>query len=279
MALAGKWLEGGLRLVRPVGSGSHSVAYLAVTPGGQPCTVKVFQPSMLAHAQRELEVGQRFRHPRLARAVRLTWANDCPALVMTWVPGNTLFAHYRRRPAMHCEPYAYLTTLADVLEGLDYMHGLGVLHRDVKPDNILVQPSGQATLVDYDLSGPLDEPLSGQVGTPAFSSPEAQAGGGLGPESDLYGVGLLLYWGLWAALPEPGHPPQPVASDLRPPPALRAQAQALADDLLRPLAAGRPSSASAVREQLLRLRAQCSQPQPEAAPLHSHSQDSQGSAG
>ncbi|GHG03140.1 serine/threonine protein kinase [Deinococcus piscis] len=258
MALAGKRLEGGIRLVRPVGTGSHAVAYLAVTPGGQPCTVKLFRPSMLAHAQRELEVGQQFRHQRLARIVRLTQLGEYPALIMSWVPGDTLFAHYRQRPALRCEPYAYLTTLADVLEGLDHMHRLGTLHRDVKPDNILVQPSGHATLVDYDLSGPLGEDLSGQIGTPAFRSPEAEMGAGLGPQSDLYGVGLLLYWGLWGALPEPESAPLPAGGCSQLP--FQHQAEALTHQLLRPQAGVRPSSASAVRAQLLNWRTQVSAP-------------------
>ncbi|ADY25799.1 serine/threonine protein kinase [Deinococcus proteolyticus MRP] len=260
MALAGKRLEGGIRLVRPVGNGSHSVAYLAVTPGGQPCTVKLFQPSMLLHAQRELEVGRQFRHPRLARIARLSRLNDFPALIMGWVPGDTLFAHYRQRPALRCEPYAYLTTLADVLEGLSHMHSLGVLHRDVKPDNILVQPSGHATLVDYDLSGPPGEELVGQIGTPAFRSPEAQLGAGLGPESDLYGVGLLLYWGLWGSLPEPDGPPQPVGDRARTELPFQVQAEALVTQLLEPYPLARPSSAAAVREQLLHWRALLSTP-------------------
>ncbi|WP_261663533.1 serine/threonine-protein kinase [Deinococcus sp. Marseille-Q6407] len=280
MALAGRQLEGGIRLVRPVGNGSHSVAYLAVTASGQPCTVKLFQPQLLDHAQRELEVGSRFRHPRLSRVGRLTWLDDYPALVMSWVPGETLLAHYRRRPALRCEPYAYLTTLADVLDGLDHMHQLGMLHRDVKPDNILVQPSGRAILVDYDLSGPLDEPLHARVGTPAFQSPEAQAGGELGTASDLYGVGLLLYWGLWGALPEPDPDTDILdldalapeaelssgSSDVCPEPFFQAEAQTLIRQLLQPRAQGRPASAAAVRGELLNWREELPAPAAQPAP-------------
>lgn len=264
MALAGRQLEGGIRLVRPVGSGSHAVAYLAVTAAGRPCTVKLFKPHMLPHAQREWQVGRRFRHPRLTRLGYLTLLDDFPALVMSWVPGETLFARYRQRPALICEPQAYLTTLLDILEALEHMHGLGILHRDVKPDNILVQPTGHATLVDYDLSGPMHEPLGGQIGTPAFQSPEAQSGEELGPPSDLYGVGLLLHWGLWGYLPDEigtGKPspessaaidatfaelPPPVGCE--PPPFLPAALQLLAR-LLLPDAAQRPTAA-AVRAEL-----------------------------
>lgn len=202
MRAAGRQLEGGIRLLRPVGSGSHSVAYLAVTPEGQPCAVKIFRPQMEAHAQREYELGRQFQHPRLSRAAYLTQLDGVPALVMRWVPGQTLFARYTRRPALLAEPAAYLTTLIDVLEGLMHMHSLGILHRDLKPDNVLVQANGHATLVDFDLSGPMDEELLGQLGTPAFQSPEAQARQPLGVASDLYGIGLLLYWGLYGELPE-----------------------------------------------------------------------------
>lgn len=254
MALAGRQLEGGIRLVRPVGSGSHSVAYLAVTAMGHPCTVKLFRPSMLGHAERELQMGRRFRHPRLSRLGRLTWLDDHPALVMSWVPGAVLFSRYRERPALAHEPHAYLTTLLDTLEALEYMHELGVLHRDVKPDNILVQPTGHATLVDYDLSGPVAEPL-GQVGTPAFQSPEAQAGLELGPQSDLYGVGLLLHWGLLGELPEGDLPPESIpdsgAVEGYPQPFLE-DALGLLARLLSPDIAERPATAAEVQTELKR---------------------------
>ena len=260
MALAGKQLGGGIRLVRPVGNGSHAVAYLGVTPAGQPCTVKLFQPQMLPHAQCELSVGQQFKHPRLSRVGWLTEVDGYPALVMSWVPGETLFARYRQRPALVHEPHAFLTTLADVLEGLGHMHSLGMLHRDIKPDNILVQASGRATLVDYDLSGPVDEPLGGQIGTPAFQSPEAQAGAELGTQSDLYGVGLLLHWGLWGALPEPDVEPA-LEGDAPAAPAFYAEAATLAQQLLHPRAGGRPAEALSVREELLGWRARLQAPE------------------
>ena len=149
-----------------------------------------------------------------------------------------------RPPALIHERQAYLRTLSDVLEALMAMHVGGWLHRDVKADNILVQPSGEAQLLDYDLSGPLyevfDAPL--RIGTAAFQSPEARLGAALGPQSDLYSVGVLLYWGLCGTLPDSPHP-QFSAGPLG----------TLCRRLLDPDLARRPGDAGQVRSELLKL--------------------------
>lgn len=202
---AGSQLKGTkITLVRPVGSGSHSTVHLATTPSRQLCAVKVFRPEMRSHAEREFEVGRRFQHPCLSRPHHLSTVNDHPALLLSWAPGETMFVRYAQRPALASEPHAFLTTIHTLLRALGHMHDSGFLHRDVKPDNIMVNKNGGAILVDYDLAGPIREPLGGGVGTPAFQSPESRLGVPLEPSSDVYGVALLLFWGWAGHLPEAG---------------------------------------------------------------------------
>ena len=129
---------------------------------------------------------------------------------------------------------------------------MGIVHRDVKPENIIVDGDGSARLVDFDLSGPVGERFDSpvRIGTVAFLSPEAMLGEALGTESDLYGVGLLLHWGLYGELPPEdmrGDPPAaPLSSD---------PLESLRLALLDPDRTSRPANALHVREELLRLAA------------------------
>lgn len=242
MSLAGTRVAGRYTLLRPLGQGASSRVYLAVGDDGEAYTVKLFAAGLAAHAEREARM--RVRAPHLAEVMALGEVAGQPAVVLRFSRGHELFRRYRTRPALTHERPAYLRTLGDVLEALAAMHAGGWLHRDVKADNIMVKPSGEAQLLDYDLSGPLyeqfDAPL--RIGTAAFQSPEAQRGESLGPQSDLYSVGTLLYWGLCGALPDGPHP-QFSAGPLG----------ALCRRLLDPDPASRPGDAAQVRGELLEL--------------------------
>ncbi len=242
MSLAGTRVADHYTLLRPLGQGASSRVYLAVGDDGKAYTVKLFAAGLTANAEREARM--QVRAPHLAEVVAQGEVAGQPAVVLRFSRGQELFLRYRARPALIHERQAYLRTLSDVLEALVAMHAGGWLHRDVKADNILVQPSGEAQLLDYDLSGPLyeifDAPL--RIGTAAFQSPEARLGAALGPQSDLYSVGVLLYWGLCGTLPDSPHP-QFSAGPLG----------ALCRRLLDPDLARRPGDAGQVRSELLKL--------------------------
>ncbi|WP_019008082.1 serine/threonine-protein kinase [Deinococcus aquatilis] len=209
MPLAGQLVGDGVRLIRPVGRGSHSVVYFAVSKEGTPCAVKIFPQHLAAFADREYQNAAPLDHPRLVRVLERTTVSDQPALVVTLARGETLFDRYAARPALTEERRAFLLTLVHLLDALAYLHARGMVHRDIKPENIMAEPDGSAKLVDFDLSGPLHEVMNAptRMGTAAFQSPEAYRGEPLGPESDLYGVGVLLGWGLHGLVLEPGELP------------------------------------------------------------------------
>ncbi|EYB67721.1 serine/threonine protein kinase [Deinococcus phoenicis] len=245
MPLAGQVVGEGVRLVRPLGRGSHSVVYFAVGPDGQPCAVKIFDPHFASHAVREYGNGTALDHPRLMRVLAPVRVSDQPGLIVTLARGRVLFGRYTRRPALTFERRAFLLTLAHLLDALGYLHARGLVHRDVKPENILVEPDGSATLVDFDLSGPNREIFATptRLGTAAFQSPEAARGEALGPESDLYSAGVLLGWGLHGALSGPDVPPPPLPDPLDP----------LLAALTEPDRTRRLASAAEAKETLLRL--------------------------
>lgn len=245
MPLAGQVVGEGVRLVRPLGRGSHSVVYFAVGPGGQPCAVKIFDEHFAAHAVREYANGAGLDHPRLVRVLAPVRVDNHPALIVTLARGHLLFDRYTRRPALTHERQAFLLTLAHLLDALGYLHAQGIVHRDVKPENIIVDDDGSAKLVDFDLSGPTRESFDTptRMGTAAFQSPEATRGEPLGPESDLYSVGVLLGWGLHGALSGPDFPPPPLPDPL----------DALLVALMEPDRTLRMHSAVEAREKLLEL--------------------------
>src|SRR5207244_11320112 len=99
--------------------------------------------------------------------------------------------------------------------GLHALHGGGKLHRDVKPTNVMVTREGRVVLLDFGLALPLGATPRGDrpAGTAEFMSPEQMAGEPLGPASDWYAVGLILYMALTGRFPFLGRRP-----DLAPPP-------------------------------------------------------------
>src|ERR1019366_7937080 len=86
-----------------------------------------------------------------------------------------------------------LGVLEGALSGLMHAHGRGIIHGDIKPENILISPEGVSKLVDFGLAAAIGERREAGTGSPIYASPEALAGGYLGPRSDLYSAGLVLY--------------------------------------------------------------------------------------
>ncbi|MEZ6185203.1 MAG: protein kinase [Planctomycetota bacterium] len=169
------------------------------------------------HARRrfEVEVGAltRLRHPHLVPVV--AWALEPqPFLVMPLVEGGTLQERIEREGPMSAPTAARLGH--ELALALDYAHGCGVSHRDVKPDNVLVDRLGRARLTDFSLA--LDEDLGRSrltqtgvlQGTPGYWAPE-QCGGDTrevpGPLTDVHGLGATLF----ACLT--GRPPYPASLD------------------------------------------------------------------
>lgn len=201
--IAGQIVAGQVKLIKQIGRGSRSTVYVGVTKTGQAAAVKIFPPFLKEYALREYQYTRQLNHPRLAPVKLMASLGDCPALVCVYARGTTLFQRYAQKPALTHERDSYLRTLSHLLEALEFFHTSGLVHRDIKPDNIMVETDGTAKLVDYDLSGPILEDLGvpTRIGTQAFQSPEATRGEPQGPESDLYSVGILLHWGLFGQLP------------------------------------------------------------------------------
>ncbi len=101
----------------------------------------------------------------------------------------------------------FLRIFSQLLAALAHLHELGFVHRDVKPENLIVDSDDTARLIDFDLSGPQEETVGRlRLGTIAYIAPEQVRGEGISPASDLYAAGVILYWGLTGELPFVGDP-------------------------------------------------------------------------
>ncbi len=207
------------RLGRQLGSGGQADVWLAQDIElGEWVAVKVFHAHLSdttrERLRREVRLGRALQHPHLVRLFELIESDGRLAVVMEWVPGGSLAQRLEGGPL----PLGDVIAFADeTLAALEYLHGQGVVHRDVKPSNLLLDEHGHIRLADLGLARPLEDQrdltqTNTAVGTPAFMSPEQIRGEAPIPATDLYGLGVTLFQLLTGALPFPGRSQYEVAT-------------------------------------------------------------------
>jgi eukaryotic-like serine/threonine-protein kinase len=197
-------------------------------------------------------------HPVIVGIYDVDATGETPALVMELVDGESLAARIARTGALPAPEAAAVA--ADVAEALFHAHQLGVIHRDVKPGNVLLSHDGRTRLVDFGIAHSLATSaerltLTGTViGTLAAMAPEQLSGGPITPRTDLYGLGVVLHEALTGRPPYPATSPVALADAQRAgPPALDGVDPALAAAVAGCLAfepADRPLHAGALAEAL-----------------------------
>ena len=201
------------KVLHSLGAGATSQVYLAEdTLLGHPVALKLLSVGAGArgaerHAYlsfaREAEAAGRLRHPNI---VALHDADPAMGLfVFELMPGGTLAERCAREGAL---PLVAVRRLAlDLLSGLASAHQAGIIHRDVKPANVLFDAAGNAKLGDFGAAHLVDfgqTQTGGLLGTVAYMSPEQITGAPIGPQADLYSLGVLLFEAMTGGLPFPG---------------------------------------------------------------------------
>jgi serine/threonine-protein kinase len=197
-------------VVKRLGSGGMAHVYLAKHAVlARPLVIKVLhrtlaqEPEMRERFRREAEAAARLIHPFICAIADIGTAGDLEYVAMPYYAGGSLADMLSRRKTVSASSAASIAV--QVACALDYAHRHGVVHRDIKPDNILFDEDGNVALTDFGIAtarfhGRLT--ANGRaMGTPHYMSPEQAMGKLVDGRSDLYAVGLLLYEMLL------GHPP------------------------------------------------------------------------
>jgi serine/threonine protein kinase len=189
-----------------LGMGATAQVYRAIDPSsGSPVAVKVLHPHLAdspdfaARFEREARAARALDHPGIVRL--LDYGRDAAHtyLVLEYVPGSSLKVYQQER---HNRPMAIEEAVglaAAVADALAYAHGQGVVHRDVKPSNILLRDGRPDSPVLTDLGiarlleATVDTASGGTLGTPAYMSPEQGQGRPADARSDIYALGAVLF--------------------------------------------------------------------------------------
>ena len=213
-------------LVEKIGEGTLSEVWRATQETvKRPVAVKLLKPSVTPSSQ----LGQRFiregallatlSHQNIPHVYDASADEEGrPFLVMELVEGVTLAAlRARAKEAVLPADVAAIVALR-VARALEYAHLRGVVHRDVKPANVLVGRGGEVKLADFGLARELSDPSAealGAVGTPAYMSPEQVLGDRLDHRADLFSFGIVLYELLTARRPFEEEPSRTVMQKIR----------------------------------------------------------------
>ena len=203
---------GSYRLLERIGKGGMGEVYRAQhLKLGREAAVKVLPPALAHEAdflkrfEREAASAASLQHPNILAVWEYGEQGGVPYLVMPLIKGGTLKDRLESGILSREALVGYLRQVADAL---DYAHERGLVHRDVKPANLLLDERGHLYLADFGIAKALEgtEGLTGTgvgVGTPEYMAPE-QAQGRADPRSDLYALGVILYQMLTGRVPYSG---------------------------------------------------------------------------
>jgi serine/threonine-protein kinase len=188
-------------LERLLGQGGFAWAFVGREPDGTPVAIKVLKPRYAGDPQfetrfrNESETAAKLEHPNIIRirSVSKTGAHVYFAMDLC---ADSLSARIAREGPL---PEADIVRIArDIVAALDFAHRQGVIHRDLKPDNVLIRSDGTAVLTDFGIARAVSgytasTGVNMTIGTPHYLSPEQAQGRPLDPRVDFYALGVTLY--------------------------------------------------------------------------------------
>src|SRR5437773_3580533 len=201
-SLIDKTLDGRYRIESEIGSGGMSTVYLAFDETlERPVAIKVLDsdisrdPNALERFRREARIVAQISHPHVVMVIDAGEDQGHPYIVFEHVRGETLKERVQRDgPLPIAEAVAYAIEIGRALQAA---HEQGLVHRDVKPQNVLIDEEGRAKVTDFGIALGLErESLTAAgrvVGTTDYVSPEQAMGNEVAGQSDVYSLGIVLF--------------------------------------------------------------------------------------
>src|SRR6201993_3407756 len=236
-------IDGRYRVISRVGSGGMADVYLAQDQLlGREVAVKVLHQhfaedqEFVERFKREASSAAALSHPNIVGIFGRGEWNGTYYIAMEYVAGRSLKVIVREQGPL--APAAAIDIVVQILRAARFAHRRGVIHRDLKPHNVIIDDEGRARVTDFGIAraGASDMTLTGSImGTAQYLSPEQAQGYPVSAASDLYSVGVILYELLTGAVPFEGESAvaiafKQVAADPRPPSALNATGAASPGD-------------------------------------------------
>jgi serine/threonine protein kinase len=216
----GSLLDDRYRVIRHLGSGGMASVLLCEDErlGRQVAVKRLHADSPVDVEQRfnrEAKLGASLNHPNLVSVFDTAHDDEGVLIVMEYVDGEPLSRMLRRGPL---RPEEVRRVMLDVGEALDHAHAQGIIHRDVKPANVLIREDGVTKLADLGIATASDGTKitrSGIVlGTASYMAPEQLEGRDLGPAADIYGLAAVAFESLSGRKPREGTTPMEIAHKL-----------------------------------------------------------------
>jgi eukaryotic-like serine/threonine-protein kinase len=200
--MIGTVLSGRYRLQAKLGSGGMSTVFLARDQTlDRDVAIKVMhremseQADQLERFRQEARAVAKISHPNVVAVIDAGEDHGHPYIVLEYVEGETLKQRIARVGAL--DPQEALAYAIEIARGLTVAHSRSMVHRDIKPQNVLIDPEGRAKLTDFGISRQLEQDgmtATGRVlGTTDYVAPEQAMGRGVDPRSDVYSLGVVLY--------------------------------------------------------------------------------------
>lgn len=188
-------------IIKELGRGGMAIVYLAVDKQlKRKVAIKMLHPHMnqsehIVRFEREAVVLATLKHPNIVNIYEFFEFENNYYIVYEYVDGETLGNFLQKHSIKY--PIISLMISYEIIEAIEYIHKNGIIHRDIKPDNIMISKDGSVKVMDFGIAKVLSNTTvtdaGSLLGSPAYMSPEQVMGGDITFKSDIFSIGVLIY--------------------------------------------------------------------------------------